>query len=485
MNKKIEALWTRLLLAVQKNPAEVLLAVFFCVLGCYYFESRNEDWESVLSYSPVLFLTTYILNYLTLGKKGRVFYYISVLFFIPVYIWIENTFDITFWITLIIMQLIYMVSRWKLDNDAFMQVGIRYIAAWLAACLLTVIAWLLAISIYFSIHYIFEIWGNYEERFIAYATSFAFAGVMSLLFLMFNQNRDNGKVKNKVFDVLVNFVLSPALLIYAVILYLYFIKVTVIWSLPKGAVAYIVISFTSATFLLKGFQAFVSKRYYDWLYRWSSWGVLPALVMYWVGVYYRINQYGFTEARVYLVIIGLILTGTAFLFFSKRAGRYLYVSLLAIALLSAVTYIPGITAKDIERISQMKRDNYPPKTNYAGLKEDGYIESDIPVDIEGFRMMHKVFNYPTDKGFYFSGGKDSTILYNADESILFAEQTDSLFYRQLRKVGLTPYDSIPESVYPDLLRIDMDSAALILDYIYFQRDSVYQGVYMLPKCYLK
>ena len=69
---------------------------------------------------------------------------------------------------------------------------------------------------------------------------------------------------NKLFDVLLNYVLSPALLIYAVILYLYFVKVAVLWSLPKGAVAYIVVSFISATFILKSCQPFLERRYYEW-----------------------------------------------------------------------------------------------------------------------------------------------------------------------------------------------------------------------------
>ena len=150
---------------------------------------------------------------------------------------------------------------------------------------------------------------------MAYSSSIAFAGILPLLFLLFNREKEEEEGVNKLFDVLLNYVLSSALLIYAVILYLYFVKVAVLWSLPKGAVAYIVVSFISATFILKSCQPFLERRYYDWFYRYSGWAVLPALVMYWVGTFYRINQYGYTEARVYLVVVGAILTGTVLLFF--------------------------------------------------------------------------------------------------------------------------------------------------------------------------
>ena len=111
---------------------------------------------------------------------------------------------------------------------------------------------------------------------MAYSSSIAFAGILPLLFLLFNREKEEEEGVNKLFDVLLNYVLSPALLIYAVILYLYFVKVAVLWSLPKGAVAYIVVSFISATFILKSCQPFLERRYYDWFYRYSGWAVLPA-----------------------------------------------------------------------------------------------------------------------------------------------------------------------------------------------------------------
>lgn len=223
------------------------------------------------------------------------------------------------------------MSSWKKENDEFVRVALRYMKAMLSAGLLAGIAYLLAVSIYVSIQYIFEIWQGSDRRFYTEAAYIIYMCAMPLLFLMFNQAKEEGEEsRNRLFEVLLNYVLSPALLIYAVILYLYFIKVAVLWSLPKGAVAYIVVSFVSATFILKGCQVFLSKRYYDWFYRYASLAVLPALVMYWIGVYYRINEYGFTEPRVYLVAVGGILTGLVALFFTRQWGRYLYAACLAI-----------------------------------------------------------------------------------------------------------------------------------------------------------
>lgn len=324
---------------------------------------------------------------------------------------------------------------------------------------------------------------------MAYSSSFAFAGIMPLLFLLFNQGKEEEGSADKLFNVLLNYVLSPALLIYAVILYLYFIKVAVLWSLPKGAIAYIVVSFISATFILKGCQPFLKKRYYDWFYRYSSWAALPALVMYWVGTFYRINQYGYTEARVYLVAVGAILTGVVLLFFFKRAGRYLYAAVLAIFLLSAVTYVPGITAKDIERISQEKRGNYPIKEDRYNYNDYDYlsITDYSPLNITEYETLQVVGRYD-EGGINCVMNLDSFYLRDKDRTVIFGENMNTLLIRQMEKAGLAPTDSIPKEMYPTILRLDLDSALYVIGEISAFRsspDSTYAVSYIGAGYYLK
>ncbi|MCD8270383.1 MAG: DUF4153 domain-containing protein [Parabacteroides sp.] len=355
MKRKIEILVDRLQQAVRLHPVEVLLSVAFSLIGCIYCESSffYGFVEAPLAYFPVLFLITYTLNGWTAQHKFRFLYYLSALFFIP-FLWIEKDklWTSTHLVSLAVVQLLYLVSGWKRDNDAFMYVGLRYLRSLFSAGLLAGIAYLLAISIYVSIQYIFEIWQSSDRYFYTEAAFLIFMCGMPLLFLMFMQEKEGKDSPNRLFEVLLNYVLSPALLICAVILYLYFIKIAILWSLPKGEIAYIVVSFVSATFILKGCQVFLTKRYYDWFYRFASLVVLPALMMYWIGTCYRINQYGFTKARVYLVATGLILTTLTLLFFSKKNGDDICMLPPWLSFfLSTVTYIPGITAKDIERIS--------------------------------------------------------------------------------------------------------------------------------------
>lgn len=89
--------------------------------------------------------------------------------------------------------------------------------------------------------------------------------------------------------------LSPALLIYAVILYLYFIKIAVLWSLPKGAVASIVEKFYCGCVYIKRMSGISYPEVLRLVLDHASLAVFPALVMFWIGTLYRIREYGFTE----------------------------------------------------------------------------------------------------------------------------------------------------------------------------------------------
>lgn len=359
MKEKIKALANRMQSAVRRNPVEVVLAVLFCVVGCVNYElpyTESQDIKWMLLYYPVIFLLSYLLNTLAQrrGKKWKLLYYVSIVFFIP-FFFIRQDREATYFVSLVVIQLLYLTFSWEKDNLLFIRHTLKYLQALLFAGMLATVAWLLAMSVLFSLRYIFDSWILSESRFMAYAASVAYIFLMPLLFLMFNENKSQEFRASRLFEVLLNYVLSPALLVYAVILYVYFIKIVVLWSLPKGAVAYIVISFVSAAFILKGCQPLLRRQYYGWFYHHVSWYAVPALIMYWIGIFYRIRQYGYTEDRVYLVVLGCFLTLCILLFFSRRWGRYLYLTCSGIFLLSVFTYIPGISARDLGIRSQMNR----------------------------------------------------------------------------------------------------------------------------------
>lgn len=492
MKTKLLAIVKQIQAAILHNPAEVILSVLFFLFGCIHAFYYQFSIEHTLRYFPAFFLTTYTLNHLTLNKKIRIVYFLSILSFLP-FVGIEHRYNSpVYLVTLIVFQLIYLVGKQKKDNRLFIQETLSYLKSVFSAGLLAGIIWLVVASIYYSITYIFEIWETNADEVLSCITSFAFLLSFPLLFLMFNEKKTEGDGYNKLFEVLLNYVLSPALLIYAVILYLYFIKITIIWSLPKGGIAYIVVSFTTAVFLLKGCQIFLRKQYYDWFYKYASFIVTPALILYWAGACYRINQYGFTERRVYLIVLGIILTVTALLFLSRKWGRYHIIAIITIILLSLITYIPGISADDIESYSQTYRKNhhttYPENNLY---QYSSYcIKSNCPIHLEEYTLLYPVYSYQEKNAVWmeFSRQKDSVFLYSSGQDTLYKAETQTLLEKQLQKAHIAIGDTIPASAYQEILSVDLDSALLVLESITFSRDTInhpYKVDHITPAYYLK
>src|SRR4029079_13440818 len=107
---------------------------------------------------------------------------------------------------------------------------------------------------------------------------------------------------------LVKFVAVPLLLVYTAILYAYAAKIALAWELPKGTLRAMVVGylFAGAAALLLGYPSRETGgalvrlfwRYWVWL------AALPVVLLF-VAVSRRIADYGLTEQRYLMVLIGV------------------------------------------------------------------------------------------------------------------------------------------------------------------------------------
>lgn len=365
MQTSLKTLWQKIRIFIGKlgetlrlAPAEIFTTVYAFVTFTLAYEKVSPIQEEYIALAPLVFGLSFILNRLCHGK-WRLIYYLSPL----VYVLFIKT-DLKDWITsteyiiaLLICPLAVILSDWIKDNKRFAERIIRYLVDWVAAGLLALVAYLLVNAIVYSFGYIFDL--NIPAKFSFYAFLSASILLTPLCFLTFNrqseQTPDRPIPGNSFLDILARYVLTPAAWIYTIILYLYFVRIAITWSLPRGGIAYLVFGFILFATILKALQPLLQKQPCKWFYERFSLISLPALIMFWIGVGYRINQYGLTEDRIYLIVCGVIMTLTIGLFFSHRWGRYLYATLSAVVLLALVTYIPGIRAGQLGLLSQNLR----------------------------------------------------------------------------------------------------------------------------------
>ena len=120
--------------------------------------------------------------------------------------------------------------------------------------------------------------------------------------------QEEGDFTMRAAAALVKFVLVPLLLVYTAILYAYAIKIALAWELPKGTLGGMVVGYllVGAATLMVGYPSRETGgplvRFF-WRY-WVALAALPVVLLF-IAVGRRVADYGVTEQRYLMVLIGV------------------------------------------------------------------------------------------------------------------------------------------------------------------------------------
>ena len=152
---------------------------------------------------------------------------------------------------------------------------------------------------------------------------------------------EDGVAYNLVFRNLCKYILIPIVILYFLILYAYGAKIGLQWSLPQGWVSSLVIGFSVAgifTYLLNFYLAeednsLIVKGFKKWFW----WVLLPLTALLFVAIGKRIGDYGFTEERYLVLVLGVwLVSACVYFLFSKSDNiKFIPISLALLALLWA------------------------------------------------------------------------------------------------------------------------------------------------------
>ena len=195
--------------------------------------------------------------------------------------------------------------------------------------------------------------------------------------------------------VLGQYILSPLVTIYLLILtaYLGRILITRVW--PSGWIGYLVSSVAAAGILSLLLLYPVAEREENrWVRTYARWfyiGLIPANIMLLLAIWKRIQQYAITEPRYFLVILSLWLGGIS-LFYAFTRSRNIKVIPSTLALLAIVTFIGPWSAYGVSRRSQTARLEGLLERN--GMLVDGSLRPPTEeVPIEDRREIGAVLRY--------------------------------------------------------------------------------------------
>lgn len=248
-----------LLRVALRYPVETALCIYACIFGAIQIEwsfdyhmllaadgaatEMRQLPDGVFTMLPLTMLATLIVHTLV-GRASRAWrtLYLLVPLLLTIASWLlgKEWFGTSrFFITsAVLAPLGLLMARRTLPNGPFVRQTLGYIRAAVVGGIFALTAMLSAMAIYHSVIYIFNIPASWEVRNLvdSYIVLFSWALLWPLTALA----RLDGYLSDepqgtKTTDTLLNWILAPALLVYAAILYLYCLQILFTWRCPKGA----------------------------------------------------------------------------------------------------------------------------------------------------------------------------------------------------------------------------------------------------------
>lgn len=340
-------------------PIEALMGLAFFLISAFNAETWDEHSELAVSninsdilwlFFPLLALTYWA------HKVNRIAYIVSGLLFLPLmaldlepFLWTYG-----FGVSYILALLLLIVDKRRMGNRDFAIHTLHVITQLFFTVVICGMLTLASTAIIASFLYIFDIgFDNDILKHVCELIWFFMAPQVACSLL--SVNIIGNYQSSRFLRIMVNFVLSPAIVIYTVILYAYFVKIIFEWQLPHGGVAWMVMGFIAVALMGLLMQQLLEQRHFDWFYKRFSLIAVPPLLLYWTGSLYRIWQYNLTESRFYLLIAGLLMTIFLLMLTSSRIRNFQLMTIIFGAAIAVFTYIPGISAKDIGLNCQTSR----------------------------------------------------------------------------------------------------------------------------------
>lgn len=200
----------------------------------------------------------------------------------------------------------------------------------------------------------------------------------------------------KALKVFTQYILTPLVAIYLVILTAYLVKILVTGTWPNGWIGYLVSS-VAATGIL-GFLLVHPLRTHEsegWIRTYARWmfvGLIPAAIMFLLALWKRVQPYGFTELRFLGVLLGVWLLGLA-IAYSVRRNQGIRIIPVSLAIILLLTAFGPMSATHVSIRSQASRIRTLLETHDAAVA-DGQAS---PLTIEDRAQMSDALRFMLER----------------------------------------------------------------------------------------
>ena len=202
--------------------------------------------------------------------------------------------------------------------------------------------WLLVFGLVAAILFTITTLFNVEFSYSFYSHFYTSLGIFTqpLFFLVFQQRQAKSEMTlNRIFEILVNFVLAPALMIFTVLLYAYVVQIIFEGVLPKGMLANITLPYLLGGLGVYALRSICAKARWETFFKFYPYLAIVSIVLLWLAIDRRISAYAWTEQRIYLVALATAITIAYAILIVPKARQYRLISGVVMVAIFAMTWI--------------------------------------------------------------------------------------------------------------------------------------------------
>ncbi len=169
-----------------------------------------------------------------------------------------------------------------------------------------------------------------------------------------NHKKEISYTYPKFLDILVSYITIPLISAFTAVLVIYFVKILVTGVWPVGQVGPMVLGYSAVGYFIYILGSNLKNNFSVYYRKFFPLVLIPLVAMQMVSAYIRIEAYGFTESRYYVVLFGIFsLVCALMLLINKRKNPNTIV--LLSALFALISIIPPVDAFTISKNSQQGR----------------------------------------------------------------------------------------------------------------------------------
>jgi len=343
----------RLWAALKSHPIELLILLHAAVST---FLNGNPWWQQSSSYAAMAVVAAFCVSRFRKGMNWALWVYFAVLPLYALTALLPDAWPKTseFAILNFLLPFAYLLTYPTWEDGRFSE---RFYRLWRSLAVsvgIAAILYILLLLVVASVDLLFHVNSGY--RFEMASANICFILLAPMLFISLESQEEQPAVILLV-EITINYVLTPVLLLYNAILYVYLGVILVNWDLPQSSVSTMVLAFTLVAIAIRLVRPLLAKQPLKWYFRWFSLFALPLVALFWVAVSYRIGQYGVTIDRCILVVVGVLMTlyliGIALPTLNAKLSTLNYIATALIVLCGVVLAVGGpLSARQVSLRSQ-------------------------------------------------------------------------------------------------------------------------------------